>query len=506
MATDEREDRELMDRLDRYLDRLAERTGRSADDRAFDADLTDTVTRFQTLGDRPMPDPAFVARLEKKIVDTAALTGSVFPSPPLVPGLNGRVTGRRPVRPTLSSLRPHRPWPLAQISSALLFVVVLLASIVVLTREQTGPGPISDVPMYRGGAARTGEQSGPGPHGRPTTLWTFPTGGRALGSPSVADGIVYAGADDGVLHALDARTGVERWQVKLGGGIGAAPAIVAGAVYAGDQAGNLYALDAATGVERWHATVGSGPQASLYASSPVVVDGVVYVASGGGASTPAVVDGVVYVGGVASTSLPPTVLHAYDAATGTAYWSDPAASGTGLTSPGVYAIDAATGTERWHFGTGGDVRGAPAVAGVVVYAGSKDGTLSAIDAATGAARWQFATGKAITSSPAVVDGVVYIGSTDGNLYALDAGTGAELWRAAVGPVRNSAPGVADDAVYVVAGGNLLALDAGDGSERWRVPLGQGADTSPVVAGGMVFVGSIAEQTKSALVTALGDAR
>ncbi|HKG26804.1 MAG TPA: PQQ-binding-like beta-propeller repeat protein [Thermomicrobiales bacterium] len=506
MAIDERDDRAAMDRLDRYLDRLADRTGGSPEDRPLDAELTETIRRFGMLGDRPNPDPAFVANLEKKIVDTAALTGSVFPSPPLIPGLNGRATGRWPARPSVPSLRPRRSWPLAQLSSAALFVVVLLASILVLTREQAGPGPIGNVPMFRGGAARTGEQPGPGPHGLPTARWTFTTGGRALGSPSVADGIVYAGADDGVLHALDARTGVERWQVKLGAGIGAAPAIVDGAVYVGDQAGNLYALDAATGAERWHVAVGAGSAASLYASSPVAVDGAVYVASGGGASTPAVAGGVVYVGGVASASLPPTVLHALDAATGAARWRYPTATTAGLTSPGVYAIDAATGTQRWHVATAGDVRGAPAVAGGIVYAGSKDGSLSAIDAATGAARWQFATGKAITSSPAVVDGVVYVGSTDGNLYALDAGTGAELWRAAVGAVRKSAPAVADDAVYVVADGTLIALDAGDGSERWRVPLGQGADTSPVVAGGMVFVGSIAEPAKSALVTALGDAR
>jgi outer membrane protein assembly factor BamB len=448
MAIDERDDRDAMDRLDRYLDRLADGSGGSPEDRALDAELTGTIRRFRALGDRPRPDPAFVANLEKKIVDTAALTGSVFPSPPFIPGLNGRVTGHRPARPSPLSLRPRRSWPFAQLSSAALFVVVLLASILVLTREASGPVPIGNVPMFRGGAARTGEQPGPGPYGRPTTRWTYTTGGRALGSPSVAGGIVYAGADDGVLHALDARTGIERWHLKLAGGIGAAPAIVDGKVYVGDQAGNLYALDGATGAERWHISVGTGSAASLYASSPVVVDGVVYVASGGGASTPAVADGIVYVGGVASLSLPPTVLHAIDAATGTAKWRYPTASNAGvvgptgdagLTSPGVYAIDAATGTQRWHFGTGSDVRGAPAVAAGVVYAGSKDGSLSAIDAATGTTRWQFATGKAITSSPAVVDGVVYIGSTDGNLYALDAGTGAELWRTAVGAVRNSAP-------------------------------------------------------------------
>ncbi|HEY7031871.1 MAG TPA: PQQ-binding-like beta-propeller repeat protein [Thermomicrobiales bacterium] len=236
MAIDERDDRDAMDRLDRYLDRLADSTSGSPEDRALDAELTETIRRFRTLGNRPTPNPAFVANLEKKIVDTAALTGSVFPSPPLIPGLNGRAAGRWPALPALPSSRPRRVWPLAQISSAALFVVVLLASVLVLTREVSGPGPIGNVPMFRGGAARTGEQPGPGPHGRPTTRWTFTTGGRALGSPSVADGIVYAGADDGVLHALDARTGVERWRVALGEGADTSPVVAGGMVFVGSIA------------------------------------------------------------------------------------------------------------------------------------------------------------------------------------------------------------------------------------------------------------------------------
>lgn len=251
MASAERDDRDLMDHLDRYLDRLAERTGSDPADGPLDADLTDTIRRFQALGNRSRPDPAFVANLEKKLMDAAALSGSVFPSPPLIPALNGRVTGQRPVRPALPSLRPWRSWPFAQISSALLFVVVLLASVAVLTREQAGPGPIGNVPMFRGGAARTGEQPGPGPRGRPTTRWSFTTGGRALGSPSVADGTVYAGADDGVLHALDAGDGSERWRVPLGQGADTSPVVAGGMVFVGAIAdGTKSALVTALGDAR----------------------------------------------------------------------------------------------------------------------------------------------------------------------------------------------------------------------------------------------------------------
>ena len=42
-------------------------------------------------------------------------------------------------------------------------------------------------------------------------LWTYTTGGAVESSPSVANGVVYAGSDDNNLYALNASSGALLW-------------------------------------------------------------------------------------------------------------------------------------------------------------------------------------------------------------------------------------------------------------------------------------------------------
>ena len=127
---------------------------------------------------------------------------------------------------------------------------------------------------------------------------------------AVVAGVVYAACDDGVLYALDAATGAERWRFE-GSGLGDVTA-VGPLVYVND-ADVLRALDAATGQERWKAAVPGG-------TSAVVDDGLLVIGTGdgfllgldaatgaerwrfqvstqGAAHSPALGDGIAYVGG-----------------------------------------------------------------------------------------------------------------------------------------------------------------------------------------------------------------
>jgi outer membrane protein assembly factor BamB len=103
-------------------------------------------------------------------------------------------------------------------------------------------------------------------------------------------------------------------------------------------------------------------------------------ATSGPASSPAVVDGVVYIG-----------------------------SRDGI----VYALNATNGAQLWNYLTG-DWASSPAVVGGVVYFSSGD-SLYALNAAHGAKLWNYTTGGG--SSPVVVDGVVYF-SSGSTVYAL----------------------------------------------------------------------------------------
>jgi hypothetical protein len=91
--------------------------------------------------------------------------------------------------------------------------------------------------------------------------------------------MVYFGANDGNVYALNATTGAKLWSYATGGaGVISSPAVANGMVYIGedDADGHVDALNATTGVKVWSVAISSGLGV---VSSPAVANGVVYVAS-----------------------------------------------------------------------------------------------------------------------------------------------------------------------------------------------------------------------------------
>ena len=76
---------------------------------------------------------------------------------------------------------------------------------------------------WKGDAGRTGVADA-GPTGEPVELWRVQAGGSCNPPPAVVAGVVYAPCDDGVLYALDAATGTERWRFT-GSGLGDVTAV-----------------------------------------------------------------------------------------------------------------------------------------------------------------------------------------------------------------------------------------------------------------------------------------
>ena len=110
----------------------------------------------------------------------------------------------------------------------------------------------------------------------------FPDASVAWSQPTVADGRVFVGSQNGTVYALDAKTGCIYWTFSAGGGVRTAVVVSApGAsspalVYFGDTAANAYALDATTGAPVWVRKVDEHPFARI-TGSPTFHDGRLYV-------------------------------------------------------------------------------------------------------------------------------------------------------------------------------------------------------------------------------------
>lgn len=109
--------------------------------------------------------------------------------------------------------------------------------------------------------------------------------------PIVAGPHVYVGSpQNDSVTAFDAETGAEKWKFFTGGPVRFAPAVADGLVYAGSDDGFVYCLEGATGAEKWRfraalsdrKVIGNTRMISVWPvrGAPVVAEGTVYFAAG----------------------------------------------------------------------------------------------------------------------------------------------------------------------------------------------------------------------------------
>jgi outer membrane protein assembly factor BamB len=286
---------------------------------------------------------------------------------------------------------------------------------------------------------------------------------------------MYGGtADHAGVHPGPAPVGrpVTKWRQYTGGEIYSSPVIVDGTLYIGTKSGFLAAFDVETGTERWRFDLGG----YIVRATPAVVDGVAYIGAGYG-------------------------LFAVDAATGTERWRVPIRF-AGSASPNVvdgtvfvatqegyiYAFDADSGAERWHYEADGLIFGAPAVFDDKVYFASDTGGIHVMSAETGRLVWRLSLDAQIRGAPVVAGGGAYFNSEQPALLAFDADTGDERWVTEVG--GEAAPAIAGDTIVFGSGENgLYAADAGTGEIQWLFPTGSAVVTAPVISGRTVYVTS-----------------
>ena len=251
-------------------------------------------------------------------------------------------------------------------------------------------------------------------------------------------------------------------------------------------------------------------------------------------SSPVVQNGVVY---IASTD---TTLTALDIQSARMLWqiqADDAFFGTpalvnntlylASLSGVIYAINAKDGFVRWHKQIdtpGAKVWSSPAIANGLLIIGvastlsenpKKSGQVLAYDIATGKIRWRAyieqggKPGGGVWSSPVIdaASNTVYVGTgdPDDGVQALNLKTGHVLWhwRSVVQDVGDTDVGAgpllyhdAKKQLRVVVGGkngNIYTLDAKTGHLLWQAHVGEHVYSSPAFAHDMIYAVGVVEQ-------------
>jgi outer membrane protein assembly factor BamB len=272
--------------------------------------------------------------------------------------------------------------------------------------------------------------------------WQFRVGNRFFAGATVEDGIVYVPGADGVLYALDAKTGEPKWKYAAGEELATAPVLAGDLVLVASQSDTLFAVKRGTGELAW-----------LYRRDPPT-------------------------GFTIHRASAPTVR-------GDAVW-------VGFSDGTLVSLDLTDGGVRWERSlapSGGgqfvDVDTTPALddAGHV-YAASYSGGLYALEAETGDVVWN-SVAQGITS--VMVHGGVVVVTGDDRLDAYLAETGKLLWSKTLQERAGFEPVLVKGMLLVPAQRSLLFVDPRTGQSQLAWNPGDGISATPRVVGAKMYV-------------------
>lgn len=344
-------------------------------------------------------------------------------------------------------------------------------------------------PTYHGDASLKGAASVELPQ-ELVLKWRFNAGGEICGTP-VSDGErIYFAAKKGRLYAIDLE-GNRLWDRSYTRTNAAEKAMalrfdaplvcIEGLVFAGSTQGALHALDGKTGAEKWR-----------YETGGIIVGSPNYIAPSAEADGHRLV--------VLDQS--EGMLHGLDVDSGKRLWKTESVErcdgapgidakrivfGSCLSALHVCSTEGAR-LKDIEVGGEGQIAGGVAVEHDLAFAGVRDGGMLCFDLAKGAVVWSSDESEDQTfSTPAVTaDRVVYT-SDNGYVYAVGKKTGALVWNYDTGGLPSS-PVTAGGKVVVAADGVLYLLQLKTGQMLWSKEISDDI-TSPAIIGGMIVVGA-----------------
>ena len=242
--------------------------------------------------------------------------------------------------------------------------------------------------------------------------------GNLVGSPTVADGVLYLSSSSNYVLALDVASGDPKWPIPFEADNkvwGSVTLDGAGGAFVGSLDHTLYGLNSDSGQQRW-----SFATAGAIATAPLYHEGALYFGSADG---------------------------------------------------NLYAVNARSGGELWRFSAASWPWSTPFLDGDTIYLSTLDGNVHALDVLSGQPKWlePYETAGPISASPIKVGAVLVVASQDGGVYGLNPISGERSWAYKTDPSAAIFASMATDGatLYVAPQNNrIIALDAANGTPKW----------------------------------------
>jgi outer membrane protein assembly factor BamB len=246
-------------------------------------------------------------------------------------------------------------------------------------------------------------------------VWEYPVGGGnvapIVSGLTVVVNKIYFGTTAGLFYCLDT-LGKEKWSApfKAGDQVWSTPIVDNGLVIFGAFDKKVYALDAVTGVKKWEFTSGA-----TIVGTAVAQDGIVYFGS---------LDSTVYALNEKDGS------QVWNYKTDNWIWVKPVYLNgviyAATMGDKVYGLDAKSGSKIHEFIVEGQVASWPAVAGKEIIVATTNGKLWALNTVESGNKQRLVTSNlpaGVNSPLTVVNNTVYINGLDNNIYTFDITSG-----------------------------------------------------------------------------------
>jgi eukaryotic-like serine/threonine-protein kinase len=329
-------------------------------------------------------------------------------------------------------------------------------------------------------------------------IWKFSSDAAIVSTPTVRNNIIYIGNMDGDFYAIDAKTGVSKWDSKVSNPINSSAAI-RGNVVCIEAGSALYGFDANNGILMWRfvannvETVLSVDPTDYHHSSPVIENDVVYfgdewgningvnIRTGKGVfkyttpakkairTTPVIKDNIIYFGD----------------------WE-------GM----VYAVSIPAKSLKWQYKMEntrpnyGAIISEMVIRDGTLYFGSQHDTYSPLDIKTGKPQWSFIDPDKtyLPSTPVFYKKDLIVGSTINAFKIFCFSEGKVKWTIPTKGVFFIKPVIFQDSILVMNSssfgktGYLYFIDCKNGKLISETPIEEATPCSPFIINDMLILG------------------